>query len=57
MVRKHLPDKQYFIEKTIPRLQGYKIIEYVGSGCNAHVFKAHSQDANNVLACKIIIFQ
>lgn len=49
-----MPDREYFIAKTIPELRGYKIIEYVGSGCNAHVFKAHSEDANNILACKII---
>jgi len=54
VVRKYLPDKQYFINKPIPGLEGYKIIEYIGSGCNAHVFKAHSKNANNSLACKII---
>lgn len=53
-MRKHLPDEKYFIGKNIPGLPGYSVVKYIGSGCNAHVFKAHSKDANNILACKII---
>lgn len=53
-MRQHLPDLNYFIGKTIPELPDYKIVELIGSGNNAHVFKAYSENANNYIACKII---
>jgi len=53
-MRKHLPDVNYFIQKNIPELSDYKILELIGSGCNAHVFKAFSEKVNNHISCKII---
>ncbi|MCK4762633.1 MAG: protein kinase family protein [Candidatus Aminicenantes bacterium] len=53
-MRRNLPDKDFFIGKKVPGLNDYKIIELIGSGNDGHVFKAHSDVANNILACKII---
>jgi serine/threonine protein kinase len=53
-MKKNLPDKDYFIGKEIPGYPGYKIVELLGSGCMAHVFKAHSDGMKHDLACKII---
>jgi len=53
-MRKNLPDKDFFIGKDVPDLRGYKIVEYIDSGNNAHIFKAYSEDLNNTIACKVI---
>ncbi|HLP60971.1 MAG TPA: protein kinase, partial [Candidatus Deferrimicrobium sp.] len=53
-MKKYLPDKDYFPGREIPGFAGYKIVELLGSGCMAHVFKAHSVILNNDVACKII---
>lgn len=53
-MRKFLPDLKIFLGKKVPGLPDYEIIEHIGSGCNAHVFRAHSESANNDIACKII---
>lgn len=53
-MRKNLPRKEYFIDKKVPGLQGYIISEFVNSGCNAHVFRAHNESINSNYACKII---
>lgn len=54
-MRKYLPDKNFFIGKDVPGLPNkYKIVELKGSGNNAHVFQAYSEESNNTIACKII---
>ena len=53
-MRKYLPDESWFIGKNIPKQPDYKIVEYKAPGCNAHVFRAHSDAVNNDIACKII---
>ncbi len=53
-MRKNLPDKDFFIGENVPEFRGYKIVECIGSGNNAHVFKAYSKDLNNNIACKVI---
>ena len=53
-MKQHLPNPDLFIGKTIPGLPGYTIVELVGSGCNAHVFRAHSDSVHNDMAVKII---
>src|SRR5260370_6647713 len=53
-MRLHLPDKQFFINKYLPTRPTIKIVEYRGSGNNAHVFRAHSDDLGRDVACKII---
>lgn len=53
-MRKFLPNVNFFLGKKVPEQPGYEIVEHVGSGNNAHVFRAHSKKVNNDIACKII---
>ena len=53
-MRKNLPDPSFFLGKPIPGHPGYVVSELVGSGGNAHVFRAHSDQLNNDMACKVI---
>lgn len=53
-MHKNLPDHNYFLNKKVPGLPDYQIIERIGSGNNAIVFRAHSDKVNNDIACKVI---
>ena len=53
-MRIHLPDKSFFLNKPLPLKPTIKIVEHRGSGYNAHVFRAHSDDLGRDVACKII---
>lgn len=53
-MKKNLPDKDFFIGKPLPGMEHYVIEEYIDSGRNAHVFRAHSAVLNSNMACKII---
>lgn len=53
-MRSNLPNPAYFLGKEPPGQSGYIVVELVGSGNNAHVFRAHSDRANNDIACKVI---
>lgn len=53
-MREYLPDPAYFINKQPPNFANYKITDLVGSGCNAHVFRAYSETTQGELACKVI---
>lgn len=53
-MRANLPDKNYFIAKAIPTRPDVTILNWVNSGNNAHVFRAHSKILKLDLACKVI---
>lgn len=53
-MRKHLPPKDYFLNKKIPGYGDYVIKEYINSGMNAHMFRAYNETLSQSLACKII---
>jgi serine/threonine protein kinase len=54
-MRKYLPDIDYFIGKQVPGQSGeYIIEEHRGSGDNAHVFRAYSEELKHNIAVKII---
>lgn len=53
-MRVNLPDKTYFLEKTLPFRPDTRILAHLGSGNNAHVFRAHSEELGRDVACKII---
>jgi serine/threonine protein kinase len=53
-MRASLPDKGFFPNKPVPGFSGYRIIEWIGSGVNAHVFKAKSDFPPKDWALKII---
>ena len=53
-MRRNLPPKDNFIGKTIQGRAGYVIKEYIDSGANGHLFRAHSETLNISLAFKIV---
>jgi len=53
-MRINLPKKDYFLDKVLPERPNIKIAQYVGSGNNAHVFRAHSDELGRDVACKIV---
>lgn len=53
-MRANLPDKTYFLGKTLPFRSDTRILALLGSGNNAHVFRAHSEELGRDVACKII---
>ena len=54
-MRKYLPDVKWFIGKQVPDQPGNYIIDkHRGSGMNAHVFRAHSDELRHNIAVKII---
>ena len=53
-MRKHLPAVEQFIGQPVPGHADYVIIDRLGSGCNGHVFVAHSDSLRREIACKVI---
>jgi len=54
-MRKHLPRIEYFIGKVIKEQPGeYVIKEHLGSGVNARVYRAHSEELRHDIAVKVI---
>ena len=53
-MKKNLPNKEMFLGKAIPRFPDHTIEEYVSSGFNGHLFRAHSQEISGDLAFKIV---
>ena len=49
-----LPDPSLFLNKILPNHPNYQIIEHLGKGGNAHVFKAYDREINLSVAVKII---
>src|SRR5208283_2790171 len=53
-MKEYLPQPERFLGLSIPFFRSYRIVEKRASGANAHVFRAHSTDNENDLACKVI---
>lgn len=53
-MRANLPNKEYFLGKTVPQRPDITLVEWKASGSNAHLFRGHSNDLKRDLACKII---
>ena len=53
-MRKHLPDKDHFLGFILPQLPSYEVVDCVGSGCNGHVYRAHSEELTSDLAFKFV---
>ena len=53
-MRKHLPDREHFVGTVLPQLPSYRVVEWVGSGCNGHVYRAHSKEITSDLAFKFV---
>ena len=53
-MQQNLPDRDYFLNKTLPGRSDVTIIKWVDGGSNAHLFQARSETLQRDLACKII---
>jgi serine/threonine protein kinase len=53
-MKSHLPKPERFLGLAVPGFPSYKITELKGSGGNAHVFRAHSDENFGDIACKVI---
>lgn len=53
-MRTNLPDKNMFIDKSLPSRTDLVMVEWMGSGNDGHVFRAHSTELQRDFACKII---
>ncbi len=53
-MRKHLPDADHFLGKTMPRFPDYVIQELIASGNNGHLFRAYNRRTESSLAFKIV---
>lgn len=53
-MRRNLPPKENFLNRTIPELPSYVIVEHIDSGANGHVFRAYSEAMEHSLACKVV---
>lgn len=56
-MKKHLPNKDYFIGKNIPGLNNIEVQKYIDSGEYGHIFKAYNPELKKYFACKIIPFK
>lgn len=53
-VKSNLPDPQEFIGLAVEEDGDFKIVEHIGSGCNAHVFRGYSENLDLSVAFKVI---
>ena len=53
-MRRFLPESNHFIGVALHQFPNYAIIERVGTGCNGHVYRAHSEDIQGDLAFKFV---
>ena len=53
-MKKHLPPPDSFLNVILPEFSNYKIIEFVGSGFNGHVYRAHADEIEGDLAFKFV---
>ena len=53
-MRKNLPDPELFLGKTIPKIPGYTITDYVASGNNGLLFRAFNDALGNECALKVV---
>lgn len=53
-MRAHLPNPGYFVGKPLPHRPQVKVIEKIDTGNDGHLFRAHAEDLQRDLACKVI---
>jgi serine/threonine protein kinase len=53
-MKSKLPNPDSFLDQPIPGQDKYRIAKLIGTGCNAHVFLAHSDELVHDVACKVI---
>ncbi len=53
-MRANLPDKGYFVGKAVANRPDVTVIEWIASGNDGLLFRAHSKELGSDVACKII---
>lgn len=53
-MRANLPDKAHFLGRRVPTRPDLELVEFIKSGNNAHVFRAHAHEISRDFACKVI---
>ena len=53
-MRANLPDKTFFLAKQLPTRTDVRITNFVASGNDGYLFRAHSDELKRDVACKII---
>ena len=53
-MRANLPDKSFFVGQAVPSRPDVTVIEWIASGNDGHLFRAHSNELGRDVACKII---
>lgn len=53
-MKSNLPPRESLLGKATPGTPSYVLREYLGSGCNALVFRAHCEGMSRTAACKVI---
>src|SRR5712692_7146607 len=53
-MRANLPDKGFFVGKAVPGRPDVTVMEWISSGNDGHLFRAHSNELGRDVACKII---
>ena len=49
-MQKNLPDPRHFLGVVLPQFPSFGVVVTVGSGCNGHVYRAHSEEIKGYLA-------
>ena len=53
-MRKNLPPKSWFLNRSIERYPNYRIAQWINTGSNGHLFRAHNDKISRDLAFKVI---
>ncbi|HXF39416.1 MAG TPA: protein kinase [Blastocatellia bacterium] len=53
-MRANLPDKNYFVGRRVPGRADITVTQWIASGNDGHLFRAHSTELGRDVACKII---
>src|SRR5262245_59506173 len=53
-MRANLPDKDWFVGKSVPGRPDLVLIEFRKSGNDGHLFRAHSDAVRRDFACKVV---
>ncbi len=53
-MRANLPDKNWFVGKPLPGRPDLVLVEFIASGNDGHLFRAHSNALQRDFACKIV---
>ena len=53
-MRRHLPERDYFVGAVLPQFPNYSMVEQVGTGTNGQVYRGHASEIQSDLAFKFV---